>query len=168
MAPVPGMVGINQVAVVVHDINIAMRHYVEDWGIGPWHVYTYGPKRLHTMTFRGEDCSYVMKLALSYVGETMYELIEHIEGPTTYAEFLASNGEGLHHLGYYVPDIDDEIERMTALGYPLLQSGRGFGVDGDGAFAYFDSESRLGCIVEAIELPKAMPEAEEIYPASSS
>ena len=54
-----------------------------------------------------------------------YELIEPLEGPTTYHEFLAQRGEGLHHLGYYVDDIDTEIARMAALRYPLLQSGRG-------------------------------------------
>ena len=85
-----------------------------------------------------------MRLALAQVGPTQYELIEPIEGPTTYHEYLDeyldARGEGLHHLSYYVPDIDAEIARMAALGYPLLQSGRGFGVDGDGAYAYFDSD----------------------------
>jgi hypothetical protein len=57
-----------------------------------------------------------------------------------------SSGEGVHHLGHYVPDLDAEIARMAALDYPLLQSGRGFGVDGDGAYAYFDSESGFGCM----------------------
>lgn len=164
MESAPGMVAVNQVAVVVRDIDAAMRHYVEDLGIGPWNVYTYGPERLHTMTFRGEDTSYVMILALAFVGDTMYELIEQVEGPTTYQEFQDAHGEGLHHLGYYVPDIDAEIERMANLGYPLLQSGRGFGVDGDGAFAYFETEPGFGCIIEAIELPRTMPEPERVYP----
>jgi catechol 2,3-dioxygenase-like lactoylglutathione lyase family enzyme len=106
-----------------------------------------------------------MKLALAQVGPTQYELIEPIEGPTTYHEHLESRGEGLHHLGYYVPDIDAEIARMAALGYPLLQSGRGFGVDGDGAYAYFDSESGFGCIIEAIAPPRQMPEPEYRFPA---
>jgi hypothetical protein len=77
---------------------------------------------------------------------------------------LDQRGEGLHHLGYYVDDVDTEIARMAALGYPLLQSGRGFGVDGDGAYAYFDSEAGLGCIVEAILLPRQMPEPEYRFP----
>jgi len=54
---------------------------------------------------------------------------------------------------------------MAAKGYALLQSGRGFGVDGDGAYAYFDTERDLGCLVEAIELPSAMPDPEYRYPA---
>jgi methylmalonyl-CoA/ethylmalonyl-CoA epimerase len=160
-----GVNAINQVAVVVRDLDAAMERYWTELGIGPWDVYTYGPHRCSTMTFRGADQPYVMKLALAQVGPTQYELIEPIEGPTTYHEHLESRGEGLHHLGYYVPDIDAEIARMAALGYPLLQSGRGFGVDGDGAYAYFDSESGFGCIIEAIAPPRQMPEPEYRFPA---
>jgi catechol 2,3-dioxygenase-like lactoylglutathione lyase family enzyme len=155
---------VDQVAVVVRDLDLAMKRYCEQLGIGGWEVYTYGPHRMPKMTFRGKDQPYVMKLALAFVGETMYELIEPIEGPTTYHEYLDTRGEGLHHLGYYVDDIDAEIEAMAAKGYPLLQSGRGFGVDGDVAYAYFDSEHELGCIVEAIELPKQMPPPEYVVP----
>jgi catechol 2,3-dioxygenase-like lactoylglutathione lyase family enzyme len=161
----PIMGSVDQVAVVVRDLDAAMRHYSEKLGVGGWDVYTYGPHRMHTMTFRGEDRPYVMKLALTFVGSTMYELIESVEGPNTYEEFLATRGEGLHHLGYYVESIDDAIAAMAAQGYPLLQSGRGFGVYGDGAYAYFDTEHELGCIVEAIELPKTMPEPERRFPA---
>ena len=159
-----GIGSIDQVAVVVRDLDAAMERYAAQLGIGPWNVYTYGPHRMPTMTFRGRDQPYVMKLALAQVGTTQYELIEPVEGPTTYHEYLDQRGEGLHHLGYYVDDIDAEIARMAALGYPLLQSGRGFGVDGDGAYAYFDSEAGLGCIVEAIRLPRQMPEPEYRFP----
>jgi methylmalonyl-CoA/ethylmalonyl-CoA epimerase len=168
MSPSPtGIRSIDQVAVVVRDLHTAMERYAAQLGIGPWDVYTYGPHRMHTMTFRGRDQPYVMKLALAQVGTTQYELIEPVEGPTTYHEYLEQRGEGLHHLGYYVDDIDTEIARMAALGYPLLQSGRGFGVDGDGAYAYFDSEAGLGCIVEAILLPRQMPEPEYRFPSVS-
>ena len=165
MSPSPtGMRSIDQVAVVVRNLDAAMERYAAQLGIGPWDVYTYGPHRMPTMTFRGRDHPYVMKLALAQVGTTQYELIEPVEGPTTYHEYLEQRGEGLHHLGYYVADVDTEIARMAALGYPLLQSGRGFGVDGDGAYAYFDSEAGLGCIVEAILLPRRMPEPEYRFP----
>ena len=163
----PNIGAIDQVAVVVRDLDAAMERYWTQLGIGPWSVYTYGPHRLSHMTFRGGEQPYVMKLALAYVGATMYELIEHVTGPSIYEEYLAQRGEGLHHLGYYVESIDAEIARMAALGYPLLQSGRGFGVDGDGAYAYFDTESDLGCIVEAIEPPRQMPEPEYRFPVVS-
>ena len=161
------MQSVDQVAVVVRDLDAAMRRYSDQLGVGPWDVYTYGPHRMHTMTLRGETRPYVMKLALAFIGTTMYELIESVDGPNIYEEFLAERGEGLHHLGYYVESIDDAIAEMETKGYALLQSGRGFGVDGDGAYAYFDTELDLGCIVEAIERPRTMPEPERRFPEVS-
>ena len=65
-----GIGSIDQVAVVVRDLDSAMERYATQLGIGPWDVYTYGPHRMHTMTFRGRDQPYVMKLALAQVGST--------------------------------------------------------------------------------------------------
>ena len=118
---------IDQIAVVVRDLDAAMSRYAKELGIGPWDVYTYGPQRLWKMTYRGVEQPYAMKLGLAFVGPTMYELIEPLDqGATIYQEFLDERGEGLHHLGYYVADIDDAIAEMEARGYPVLQSGRGF------------------------------------------
>jgi methylmalonyl-CoA/ethylmalonyl-CoA epimerase len=64
------------------------------------------------MTFRGREQPYSMKLALAQLGETMYELIEPLDGPNTYQEFLDTHGEGLHHLGFFVEDLDVAIREM--------------------------------------------------------
>src|SRR5215208_4937492 len=148
-----GIGSIDQVAVVVRDLDRAMERYTNDLGIGPWAVHTFSPDWIGGMTFRGKEQGYTMKLALAQLGPVMYELIEPLEGPTSYHEFLDEHGEGLHHLGYFVEDIDAEIKNMESKGFALLQSGRGFGKDVTGAYAYFDTERAVGCIVEAIELP---------------
>ena len=164
-APAAGFGAVDQVAVVVRDLDAAMERYVSEFGIGPWAVYTFGPGWILDMTFRGEARGYTMKLALADVGGMMYELIEPVQGPNAYEEFLETNGEGLHHLGYFVDDLDAEIGHMEGKGYSLLQSGRGMGVDRDGGYAYFDTGGALGCIVEAIEMPREMPEPEYTHPA---
>ncbi len=56
---------------------------------------------------------------------------------------------------------------MESKGYPLLQSGRSFGTNDDGAYAYFDTERDFGCILEAIEMPQGMPDPERTYPEQS-
>ncbi len=61
---------------------------------------------------------------------------------------METHGEGLHHLAYDVASIDDGIAEMRDLGYALIQYGAGYGLDGDGAFAYFDTEADLGTIIE--------------------
>lgn len=159
-----GIASVDQVAVVVRDLDRAMERYTSELGIGPWAVYTFSPDWIRDMTFRGREQGYTMKLALCDVGEVMYELIEPVEGPNSYEEFLNEHGEGLHHLGYFVEDLNAEIENMGSKGFPLLQSGRGMGVDDDGGYAYFDTESAFGCILEAITMPREMPEPERTYP----
>lgn len=161
------MKSIDQVAVVVRDIDRAMERYVEELGIGPWSVYTFSPDWIQNMTFRGKEQGYTMTLALAQVGDVMYELIQPVQGPSSYEEFLNERGEGLHHLGYFVDDIDEAIKEMESKGFPLLQSGRGFGTDGDGGYAYFETEGALGHIIEAIRLPARMPDPERTYPEQS-
>lgn len=160
-----GISSVDQVAVVVRDLDASMKRYVEEFGIGPWRVYTFSPDWIRGMTFRGEEQGYSMSLALADVGGMMYELIEPVQGPNSYAAFLDEHGEGLHHFGYFVDDLDVEIKNMQAKGYALLQSGRGIGTKGEGGYAYFETERALGCIVEAIELPPEMPPPEQVYPA---
>jgi methylmalonyl-CoA/ethylmalonyl-CoA epimerase len=159
------MKSVDQVALVVRDLDEAMRRYSEKLGIAPWSVYTFSPEWIRNMTFRGHEQPYSMKLALGDVGGMMYELIEPLEGPNSYQEFLDARGEGLHHLGFFVDDLDAAIAEMEGQGFSVLQSGRAFGVDGDGGYAYFDTDGVLGCIVEAIEMPNTMPDPERTYPA---
>jgi 4-hydroxyphenylpyruvate dioxygenase-like putative hemolysin len=119
------------------------------------------------MTVHGKEQGYVYKLALCNVGPVLYELMESVQGPNIYEEFLNEHGEGVHHLGYFVEDIDAEISNMDSRGFALLQSGRGFGTNDDGAYAYFDTERACGCILEALELPPEMPPPERTYPEQS-
>jgi methylmalonyl-CoA/ethylmalonyl-CoA epimerase len=162
-----GIGSVEHVAVVVRDLDRAMEHYTNDLGIGPWVVYTLSPDWIRDMTFRGTQQGYVYKLALCNVGPVLYELIESVQGPNHYEEFLNERGEGVHHLGYFVEDIDAEISKMESRGFSLLQSGRGFGTKDDGAYAQFDTERACGCVLEALELPTEMQPPERSYPEES-
>jgi methylmalonyl-CoA/ethylmalonyl-CoA epimerase len=92
----------------------------------------------------------------------VYELLESVQGPNIYEEFLNERGEGLHHVGYFVEDIDAEISKMEFRGFSMLQGRRGFGANDDGAYAYFDTERTLGCILEALEMPPDLPPGAEL------
>lgn len=46
-------------------------------------------------------------------------------------------------------------EPVVGRGYRVTQTARGYGLNGDGGFAYFDTERDLGVVVEAIEVPVA-------------
>lgn len=162
-----GIGAIHHAAVVVSDLDQAMERYTNELGIGPWAVYTFTPDWVRDMTFRGKEQDFAFKIALCEVAPIMHELLEPLQGPNSYEEFLDARGEGLHHLCYLVEDIDAEISKMESRGFTVLQSGRGFGTNDDGAFAYFDTEGALGCIFEAFELPAEFPPPERVYPDQS-
>ena len=67
--------GIAQVGLIVPDLDRAMACYWQLFGIGPWHVYTYGVPLVKEMTYRGQPCEYRMRIGLSYVGDMRIELI---------------------------------------------------------------------------------------------
>jgi hypothetical protein len=85
-----------------------------------------------------------VKLALAGSGKLSFELVQPGDEPNIYTEHLNARGEGLHHLGYSVEDIQAAVDGTCGLEYAVVQSGRQFGVDGDGAFAYFDTVDALG------------------------
>jgi hypothetical protein len=85
------------------------------------------------------------------VGNSQIELIEHISGRSIYKEFLDRRGEGLHHLGFIVPDHEKVIADFAANGFPVIQSGR-IGNNPGVKFAYFDTEAVIGAVMESIVL----------------
>jgi hypothetical protein len=153
-----------QIGILVRELDRSMAAYSTLWGVGPWRVYTYGPKLLASQIYLGQPAEFSMALALAG-GKPQLELIQPLEGPSVYTEWLERRGEGLHHLAVEVDSLEAVIREMEAAGYPMIQSGLGFGPDGDGGFAYFDTADELGLIVEAIEDAARIREPERVYPS---
>jgi hypothetical protein len=152
---------IGQLGILVHDLEEALPRYTALWrGAGPWLVYTYGPDFLPSFHYRGEPATSAMRIALS-AGRPQIELIQPLGGgPSVYDGFEP----GFHHVGVLVESIEDAMATMARAGYEAIQWGAGYGLDGDGGFAYFDTAGDLGIIVEAIEVPKRRREPELVWP----
>ncbi len=156
--------GVAQIAWVVDDVEAAVRRYHERFGVGPWHFYTYGPPLVKRASYRGRPSRARMRVALSYFGPMRVELIEPVEGPSIYHEFVERCGYGVHHLGVVVEDMDEALRAAAEAGYTMIQDGSGFGLDGDGHYAYLDTEADLGVIYELIRRPARRVPPERIYP----
>jgi catechol 2,3-dioxygenase-like lactoylglutathione lyase family enzyme len=156
--------GIAQIAIVVEDLDHAVERYHETFGVGPWHFYTYGKPLLKRMSYHGEPCEYKMRLALSYFGPTRIELIELLEGDTVYEDFVKEHGYGVQHLGVLVDDMAEALRQAHEAGFTMLMDGSGFGLDGDGHFAYLDTERVYGFTLELIERPRRRVPPEKVYP----
>ncbi len=153
-----------QIGILVDDLDAALAGFGAPAHVAPaWRIWTYGPAILREQTLRGEPAAFSMRLALGGAGPQL-ELIESLTGPSLYEEWRAEGRSGLHHVGFYVPDLRASIAEMEAAGYPLLMSGLGHGLDGTGGFAYFDTTAAIGYIVEAIEVPRERRPPEATWP----
>lgn len=160
--------GIAQIAIIVPDLEEAVENYWKLFGINDWHFYTYGKPLVKRMTYHGQPAEYKMRVALSYFGPMRVELIEMVEGDTIYADFVEEHGYGVHHFGVLVQDIQKAITEAEATGFKMIMDGAGFGRDGDGHYAYIDTEEALGFTIELIERPEGRMPPEKIYPEPSS
>jgi methylmalonyl-CoA/ethylmalonyl-CoA epimerase len=157
---------IGQIAFVVRDLETSIRAFWNDFQIGPWSIYVFQPPRVKDMTYRCRPQDFRMRVGFAMCGETQIELVQSLEGPNLYEEFLSECGEGVQHLGIHVSDMAAATRQMQALGYEVIQSGRGYGVQGDGAFAYFATGDRLGTLIELIQLPAERYPPDATYPST--
>ena len=154
---------INQVAMVVRDLDATVRDYWERLKIGPWAIMTFEPPDVRDMTYRGKRQDYRMRIAFAMCGDLQLELIQSLEGPNIYEDFMAEHGEGMHHVGIWVDDLDAAVKELESRGYAMIQSGR-TGISGDGGFAYFETAGPLATTIELIKLPSQRKPPEALFP----
>src|SRR5260370_1925256 len=79
---------ITQIAVVVADMESALRSYTENLGWGPWSVFEYAPPLLHDTVVRGQPCEFRMIGAETSVNGLGFHPIHPATGPPTYPQSL--------------------------------------------------------------------------------
>lgn len=150
-----------QIGILVPDLAAGIRKWSAVLGRDDWRVYTYGPDWVPELTYRGQPGEFSMSLAL--IGsEPQVELIQPLTGPSIYHEWIDEHGYGQHHIGFWVPSIDEVAKQANEAGIELLMTGRGYGLNGDGGFAYLDTLDTMGVILEAIEVPAVRRPSEPI------
>ncbi|MFX1567169.1 MAG: VOC family protein [Promethearchaeota archaeon] len=83
------------------------------------------------------------------------ELIQPESGESIHQEFLDEGREGLHHIRYDIDDLPLVLEKFKEVGIGVLQEGKIIGLK----YAYMDTESILGIIVEFSAVKKGRKKA---------
>jgi hypothetical protein len=161
-------VPVGQLALVVPDVEASIRAYWTLLGIGPWRVYTVGGPHLRGVLYRGEPASFKIRYGLAMSGSLTMEVIQPLEGPSIWHEFLEGRGASLHHMAFYVPDFERAASRMQGHGWVAVQTGDGFGRTRDGRFAYYEHGDDVGCLVEIVQAPTERDAPELVYPGRLS
>ena len=92
-----------------------------------------------------------VRIAFLGVGESKIELVEPTDDTTGVARFLASKGEGFHHVCFEVDDLSETLLRLGLDGLELIDSAPRRGAEGPVAFLH--PRSCRGVLVELIEAP---------------
>jgi methylmalonyl-CoA/ethylmalonyl-CoA epimerase len=155
-----------QVCTVSRDYRKAIAGFLK-LGIGPWQVHRFSPATVSEMTYRSKPSPHVMMVCLASLGRMEWEIIQPVEGPTIYEEFLARHGESAHHIAVRCASSSwaDKIARFEAQGFRVVQSGSWLGRM---PYAYFDTEAATGTTFEIYDEQPGfvMPEPEEWWPAA--
>jgi len=64
--------------------------------------------------------SEMVNTAFFQIGETKIELLESQEPDGVIAKFIASKGEGMHHIAFEVNDLASEVDRLKKEGFIIL------------------------------------------------
>jgi len=70
-----------------------------------------------------------VKTAFLMVGESKIELLEASDPNSTIAKFLSTKGQGFHHIAFEVDDLEQEISRLSQLGFELIHQSPKDGAD---------------------------------------
>ena len=92
-----------------------------------------------------------VRIAFLGVGESKIELVEPTDDTTGVARFLASKGEGFHHVCLEVANLAETLLRLEIDGIELIDSAPRRGAEGPVAFLH--PRSCHGVLVELIEAP---------------
>ncbi len=90
-----------------------------------------------------------VKAAVFRVGEVEIELLEPMGPESAIARFLASRGQGIHHLCLEVDDIDEELKTMVGKGVQLIDEEGREGIAGKVGFIH--PKSLQGVLVELVQ-----------------
>ncbi|MDO5540289.1 MAG: VOC family protein [Eubacteriales bacterium] len=69
------------------------------------------------------------------------------EEPSEWKNFLDKYGEGIHHLGWKIEDVNEAEKLFQSKGYKEIQSGNW----GEGEYHYFDTKQTLGFVIEVLK-----------------
>jgi methylmalonyl-CoA/ethylmalonyl-CoA epimerase len=90
-----------------------------------------------------------VRIACLPVGESEIELLEPIDQDSGVARFLASKGEGLHHICLEVEDVDAALEELRAKGVRLINETAVAG--GHGRVAFIHPKATFGVLIELVQ-----------------
>ena len=125
---------IDHISYAVTDIDKVTEAWSRLYGLGPWRYMENGGKDVKGRPWK-------IRMAFTYLGPMEIELVQCTEGTIFQSKFIDKWGEGVHHIGFFVDDVDAEVAGLVKAGAHLL-------IHDPGRFAYVDGGGPGGAIFE--------------------
>ena len=132
------------IGVVVKDMDKTIQHLSTTFGIGPWDIKERSYPVEQVAVGKGP---FSYRVAFAPLGPIELELIEVLEGSTIHADFLKMRGEGIHHIGFRVSDLQEKVTALQQQGIDVLQSA----FRPESRYVYMDPAELGGIMFEFVE-----------------
>jgi methylmalonyl-CoA/ethylmalonyl-CoA epimerase len=129
---------VDHIGIAVTDLEEAVEHYRRTLGVEPVHRETVPDQGVEEVLFA--------------VGSSYIQLLAATGPDTPVGKFLEKKGEGVHHIGYRVDDLDSVLEHLKAEGVPLVDQAGRPGSRGT-TVAFVHPKGFKGVLVELVQEP---------------
>ena len=142
-----GTTTIAQIGIIVGDIEARARAWSEILGVPLPEIRETAGYDETQAQYEGQPTTALAKLAFFHFDNIQVELIEPIDGPSTWRDQLERHGDSLHHIAFRIQGMGDKLAYLGGHGIPLVQKGEFTG----GRYAYVDAVPQLATILELLE-----------------
>jgi methylmalonyl-CoA/ethylmalonyl-CoA epimerase len=127
---------IHHIAYIVSDLDKAVELYENVFQVSVHQRQFFAPRGI--------------EVALFYVGEVLFELIQPVEEGTRAYRYLQEHGEGFFHIAFEVDGIEERLKELEEKGIELIHKNPVPGIDWD--VAWMKRESTLGVYSQLVRV----------------
>lgn len=137
-----------QIGFVVHDLEAAMRHWIDVCKIGPFFYFQHSA--YETFTYNGTRYDDInVSVAFANSGDIQIEIIQQrCTTPSMYMEWFSAGHEGMQHWCSWPEDYQERYDAARRQGYEVAMEG----MHARGPFVYFRPAGHPGTVIEMAAL----------------
>ncbi len=127
---------IEHIGIAVKDLDSAITYYENVLGLKCYAIEEVADQKVKTAFFK--------------VGDTKIELLESTDPEGPIGKFIEKKGEGIHHIAFNVPELEEAIKEVDESGIQLIDKKPRKGAEGMN-IAFLHPKSTFGVLTEFCE-----------------